>query len=269
MPQAKRTVQQSQSGKHGVGEQISPSGHTVGAVVPNGPARDVALSATLRAAALRHSALHLPAMGSFVHELGGNEYALTSEGKPRIQISDLRVKRRYRKQANLRLFVVDSSGSMGARKRMAVVKGVILSLLGDAYRKRDRVGMIVFRGEGARLFVPPTNSVNIAERQLRQLPTGGKTPLGAGLQLAAKLLGQYLRHDSALTPQLLIVTDGRGNVGPSPSIAASALATKGYPTVVLDSEQGYVKLGDARQLAATLGATYASLEQIEQVVGSL
>jgi magnesium chelatase subunit D len=147
---------------------------------------------------------------------------------------------------------------------MIAVKGAVLSLLLDAYQKRDRVGLISFRGSGAQLLVPPTNSVELAERCLRQLPTGGRTPLVAGLQLADQVLAHYLRKDSALTPLLVLITDGRANSTDQTVLrqAAVALGQKKLATLVLDSEQGLVRLGLAREVAQWLKAQYLPLDQL-------
>jgi magnesium chelatase subunit D len=162
------------------------------------------------------------------------------------------------------LFVVDASGSMGARQRMVAVKGAVLSLLLDAYQKRDRVGLIAFRGAGAELLAPPTNSVELAEQYLRQMPTGGRTPLAAGLQLAERVLVSHLQRDAALTPLLVLLTDGRPNVGTPAQLrhAALSLAQKRIASLVLDSEQGFVRMGTAREVAAWLNAEYLPLEQL-------
>jgi magnesium chelatase subunit D len=162
---------------------------------------------------------------------------------------------------------------MGARKRMVAVKGAILSLLLEAYQKRDRVGLIAFRGSGAELLVPPTNSVELAERCLRHMPTGGRTPLAAGLQLADRTLTHYLQRDAALTPLLVLVTDGRANSGEPQHLkhAALSLAHKRIASLVLDSEQGFVRLGAAQEIAQWLEADYLPLDrmQAEAIVGQV
>ena len=153
---------------------------------------------------------------------------------------------------------------MGARQRMIAVKGAILSLLLDAYQKRDRVGLITFRGAGAQLLVPPTNSVELAERCLRQLPTGGRTPLVAALHLADQVLANYLRKDAALTPLLVLITDGRANSTDYNTLRQTTiqLGQKKLATLVLDSEQGLVRLGLAREVARWLGAEYLPLDRL-------
>lgn len=226
---------------------LHQDGYYVRATPPQGSVRDVAIDATLRAAALRLA--------------GAGEKVVA---RTQITASDLRVKVRQTRTGNLILFVVDASGSMAARKRMVSVKGAILSLLLDAYQKRDRVGLITFRGERAQLLVPPTNSVELAERQLRQLPTGGRTPLAAGLQLAEKVLANYQLQNSGLAPLLVLVTDGRANEGQKAHLHQTALglSRKGVPGLVLDSEQGYVRLGLAREIAGWLAAEYLPLDYL-------
>jgi magnesium chelatase subunit D len=223
--------------------------------------RDVAVEATLRAAALRK------AQGSNSAEiisLPACQPAILPPLHPSILPTDLRIKIRRARTGHLILFVVDASGSMGARKRMIAVKGAILSLLLDAYQKRDRVGLIAFRGPGAELLVPPTNSVELAEQRLRHLPTGGRTPLTAGLDLAGQVLTQHLLKEAALTPLLVLVTDGRSNVGSPLELrqAALALNQKRIAALVLDSDQSFVRLGAAQEIAAWLEAEYLRLDDL-------
>ena len=129
-----------------------------------------------------------------------------------IQEPDIREKIRMKKTSNLLLFVVDASGSMGT-KLMSETKGAIFALLLEAYQKRDRVGLIAFRGMKAELLLPPTNSIELAKKRLEELPTGGKTPLGHGLLTAYQTLDRELRREPDLLPMLIVVTDGRANVG--------------------------------------------------------
>ncbi|HBY96752.1 MAG TPA: magnesium chelatase, partial [Chloroflexi bacterium] len=183
-----------------------------------------------------------------------------------VRPDDLRVKERRRRLGNRILFVVDASGSMAARRRMEAVKGAILGLLLDAYQKRDRVGLITFRGERAEVLLPPTNSIDLAERALQALPTGGRTPLAHALMLAGEALCK--RGDDDLVPLLVLVSDGRANVGiggdarRDAQAAAEALAARHIASLVLDSEQGFVHLGLARELAGWLGGDYLKLEEL-------
>lgn len=236
-------------------------GHAVRAVpFARDTVPDVAIVATLEAAARR-----------LAREQGNGDVAAGAERPPEggaggravaLRFSDLRVHIRRGRTGTLVLFVVDASGSMAARKRMVAVKGAMLGLLTDAYQKRDRVALIAFRGEAAELLVPPTNSVELAERRLRGLPTGGRTPLAAGLARALQVIERSQRQDTGLAPLLVLVTDGRSNVGPSPQGVALAVATRGVPGLVLDSEQGFVKMGEARRIAHWLGASYLPLDQL-------
>ncbi len=129
-----------------------------------------------------------------------------------IETSDLQRKVRVRKAANLILFVVDASWSMAVAERMSATKGAILSLLTDAYQRRDRVGLIVFQKDRALTVLPPTNSVQLAQRALADIPVGGKTPLSAGLRLALETLQQEKLVHPDVLPLMILLTDGAGNV---------------------------------------------------------
>jgi magnesium chelatase subunit D len=166
------------------------------------------------------------------------------------------------------LFVVDASGSMGARSRMAAVKGAVLSLLLDAYQRRDKVGLITFRGGEAELALPPTWSVEAAAARLTGLPTGGRTPLAAGLLRAHETLRLERVRDPQRRPLLVVVTDGRAtgargtdSLGESRR-AAGLLASTGVAGVVVDCESGPVRLGLAGALGTALGAQTLRLEEL-------
>ncbi|HAT30637.1 MAG TPA: magnesium chelatase, partial [Janthinobacterium sp.] len=211
--------------------------------VPDQHPTSLAIGATLRSAALREPG-HLHVMKADLHQ----------------QI-------RVGKSANLILFVVDASGSMAAQRRMEAVKGAVLSLLTDAYQRRDEVAVIAFRGQAAQVLLAPTRSVERAEQGLTELPTGGRTPLPHALQLALETLNRAAHN---APPLLVILTDGKANValdeGGDPwreSLAmAELLAARGVPALVLDTESGYLRLGRAAQLAQTLGAECLTLEQL-------
>ncbi len=130
----------------------------------------------------------------------------------KIMPHDIREKIRQKKIANLLLFVVDASGSMGT-KLITETKGTILALLIEAYQKRDKVGMVAFKGQEAEVLLPPTNSVEMAKKLLEELPTGGKTPLGLGLLTSYQLIKNQLRQEPEILPLIVIITDGRANVG--------------------------------------------------------
>jgi magnesium chelatase subunit D len=167
------------------------------------------------------------------------------------------------------LFLVDASGSMGAQKRMAAAKSAVLGLLLDAYRKRDRVGMVAFRDERAELLLPATNSIDLAERRLRFLPTGGRTPLAHGLEMARETIERTLRNSSALSPMLVLVTDGKANVGLGGTSAwdatlrqAEQIRTRGWPVLLVNPEGNRDGAGLSRALAAALGAECLPLQAI-------
>ncbi|MGN6160765.1 MAG: VWA domain-containing protein [Marmoricola sp.] len=187
-------------------------------------------------------------------------------GRVLLQPEDLRRAVRIGQEANLVLFCVDASGSMAARKRMVAVKTAILSLLLDAYRRRDKVGLITFRGAAADVVLPPTRSVDVAAVRLDEVPSGGRTPLATGLLEAARILRREQLRDPSTRPLLVVVTDGRATDGPDAvgrSLqAADHLAAHDVATVVIDSESGPLRLGLARQLAARLGADHLAIEDV-------
>lgn len=224
----------------------------------NGGDGALALAATLRAAAPHQAARRTPDP-----EQGGDPAATAFALLP----ADLRVRRREMPAGQCILFVVDASGSMAAERRMAVAKGAVRNMLLDAYQRRDRVGLIVFRGARAELVLPPTDSVELAERRLRALPTGGRTPLADGLRLAANTLRRP--EYAGRSPLIVVLSDGRANVsltGAAPledaHAQARALRDAGVRALVLDSEAGGTRLGLARQLAVELGADYRPLHDL-------
>jgi magnesium chelatase subunit D len=180
---------------------------------------------------------------------------------------DLREAVREGREGNLVLFCVDASGSMAARQRMSAVKGAVLSLLTDAYQRRDKVGLVVFRGHEAIVVLPPTASVDAAARRMSELPTGGRTPLAAGLARCADLLAVEKVRDPRRRPLLVVVTDGKATSGgASPVDAARAMASRlahqRIASVVVDAEDGHLRLGLAQDLAAHLEAPCLRLEQL-------
>ncbi|MDN4517133.1 VWA domain-containing protein [Mycolicibacterium austroafricanum] len=189
-----------------------------------------------------------------------------SGGRIILEPGDLRRAVREGREANLVLFVVDTSGSMAARERMRQVKTAILSLLLDAYRRRDRVGVVTFRDRGADLALPPTRSVDIAARRLDDLPAGGRTPLAEGLLEAAEVVRRERLRDPGRRPLLVVVTDGRATAGPDAvnrsRQAAAHLARQGVGAVVVDCENGRIRMGLAHTLAEYLAADHVRLSQV-------
>ncbi|MET8233176.1 VWA domain-containing protein [Micromonospora sp. NPDC005298] len=223
-------------------------GRTTGARVPAGRVGALHLPATVRAAAP-----HQAARGRLT-------------GPLRLRRDDLREAAREGREGNLVLFVVDASGSMGARQRMTTVKDAVLALLTDAYQRRDKVAVIAFRGTGARTLLPATSSVLAASTRLAELPTGGRTPLAEGLLAAADLLRVEHLRDPKRRPLVLIVTDGRATAGTRPldraAAAAAVLAGTGASCVVVDCESGPIRLNLAARLATQLNAPQTPLEAL-------
>ena len=249
IPPESRRSRNRRSGRQDSSVSEDGSGRTIGYAVPKGKARDVALIASIRAAAPYQ----------IVREHNGLVIALRDE--------DLKEKVRVRRKSTTILFVVDGSGSMGAQNRMVAVKGAILSMLYDSYRRRDMVGLVVFRGKDADVVLPPTRSVFTAYRALADIPTGGRTPLNEGLRKGYQVLCRDA--EAGMEPVMVVLTDGRGNVGGGSSSASDALKDaaevvreSGIRTIVVDTETGLVRFGKAVELAALMGSAYILLEDL-------
>ncbi len=226
-------------------------GRYCGSMLPKGELGDIAFDASLRAAVMQQR--------------------FRDKGNLALKIEkrDLRVKRRERRTGLSILFLVDASGSMGARRRMGLVKGTIISLLKESYEKRDQVALVAFRGKGAELLLPLTRSVELAEKLLRAMPTGGKTPLAAGLFTALGQLRTIRIKDPDARPLLVLVSDGRAN---QPFITENAMndamkmaeeiGKQKIRVLVMDCESGYVRLGLAQQLAQLMGGECVSPEEL-------
>jgi magnesium chelatase subunit D len=228
------------------GRNTGAGGRTVGARRPEARLGALHLSATVTAAAP-----HQVARG---------------RGGPGLELrrGDFREAVREGRESNLVLFVVDASGSMAARSRMSAVKGAVLSLLLDAYQRRDKVGLISFAGSDAVVLLPPTSSVEVGAARLQKLPTGGRTPLAAGLLRAASVLRVEKLRDSTRRPLLVLLTDGRATSGADPYNDAlrAAVRLAGTSAVVVDCESGPVRLGLATGIAQAMGAELLRLEQL-------
>ena len=216
------------------------------------------------AGAARSVALHLPAT---VRAAAPKQVARGRTGGPlRLRAGDVREAVREGREGNLVLFVVDASGSMAARHRMEAVKGAVLSLLTDAYQRRDKVAVIAFRGAGAQTLLPATSSVEVAQARLSRLPTGGRTPLAEGLLAARELLRVERLRDPRRRPLVLLLTDGHATAGPRPlersAAGAALLAATGAACIVVDCETGPVRLGLARRLAVQLDAEHHRLDDV-------
>ncbi|MFL6124181.1 putative cobaltochelatase [Actinophytocola sp.] len=186
--------------------------------------------------------------------------------------TDIRHAVREGRESNLVLFAVDASGSMAARKRMSAVTGAVVSLLLDAYQRRDKVGLVTFRGTQADLVLPPTSSVEAAVARLRRLGTGGRTPLATGLLRAHRTLTVERLRDPRRRPLLVVVTDGRATVPirtdpvEDSLRVAGLLAADGVASVVVDCERGPVRLGLPARLAGALGGACVRLDELSSDV---
>jgi len=250
----KNTTLRRGSGKRSTTKTDLKQGRYVRAELPKAKVEDLAFDATIRAAA------------PYQRMREANGCALN------IQKEDLRQKVREKRIGNTFLFAVDVSGSMGARERMRAVKGAIFYMLQDAYQKRDRVGMLAFRRQKAEVLLPITRSVDLAQKCLAEMPTGGKTPLADGLATALLTLARLNKKDSELEPILVLVTDGRANAveedGGDPVTAAIKIAEKirkaKITSVVIDTENDFIKLGVAKKVAQAMGASYYNLNQLSK-----
>jgi magnesium chelatase subunit D len=226
------------------GRTVGGAGRTVRAQRPGDRLHRLHLGATLAAAAPHQLARGRAHPGIVVHP------------------EDLREAVREGRESNLVLFCVDASGSMAARSRMTAVKGAVLSLLLDTYQRRDKVALVTFRGDDAVVALPATSSVELASSRLSRLPTGGRTPLAAGLRRAADVLDTERLRDPKRRPLLVVVTDGRHTAGPDPTGVARQITARGVASVVIDCEYGPVRLDLARRLGAALSGRVLRLDEL-------
>jgi len=217
--------------------------------------KDIAFDATMRAAAPHQKDRAQEGMSIVIRD------------------ADIREKSRVGKVSVTCVFVVDISGSMGAEKRMESAKGAVLSLLEDAYQNRDRVSLVAFRGNDAEVVMPLSSSVDLAYKQLKEMPTGGKTPLARGLMKGYEVLMNERKKRKEFIPLLILISDGRANIGYGKNIKeelmsiAGQLREEGIHTVTLDTEstkRSFVnfKLGYCRDIAETSGGVYYSLNDL-------
>ncbi|QNM05706.1 VWA domain-containing protein [Qiania dongpingensis] len=187
----------------------------------------------------------------------------------RIKSEDIRLKVRSGKTGCYLLFAVDASASMGANERMAAVKGIVLSLLQNSYEKRDKIAMLIFQDREARLLLEFTNSVDLAASRLMELRTKGKTPLAEGIRLSYEILKGVLAKEKTVFPVLMLITDGRATAGEKAPYEeavcqAERFASEAIRSIVIDTEQGYVRLGLAEQLADAMNGYRIPLEKLTE-----
>lgn len=240
------------TGKRCKTRSSSLQGRYIKSTIVKGKIKDFALDASIRAAA------------PFQHNKTDNSLMIE------IRKEHIRVKQRERRTGISILFVVDSSGSMGVKQRMQAVKGAILSLLKDAYEKRDRVGMVSFRRDRAEELLPFTRSIDLAQKKLEKLSTGGKTPLAEALRKAYNIVKKELKKDKKSLPVIIFLSDGKANFslyGKDPIAESLELAKKirneKIKCVVIDTEEGFIKLELAKTLSENMGADYYKLDNIK------
>ncbi|WJR32075.1 VWA domain-containing protein [Mycobacteroides immunogenum] len=192
---------------------------------------------------------------------------VTQPGRlPRPVLADVQWAIREGREGNLVIFVVDASGSMAARQKMSAVSGATLSLLRDAYQRRDKVAVITFRGQEAATLLAPTSSTHIAGRKLQQFDTGGKTPLAQGLLAARDLVARERGRDPHRRALVVVLTDGRATGGPDPlgrtRRAAGMVRAEQVACVVVDCETSFVRMDLAVTLAQQLDAPVIQLDQL-------
>lgn len=221
--------------------------------------KDIAIDATIRAAAPYQKARFAS------NAARSNAIHVFSE--------DIREKERVGKTSSVVLFTVDASGSMGANQRMESAKGAVLSLLMDSYQKRDKIGMVAFKGKDAELILPPCSSVDLALRLLQELPTGGKTPLSAGLSRSLQILQGELRKDEDAKLMMVLISDGRANVGMGGKIREELMEISerarclGIHAIVIDTEiieSSFMemRLGYCHEIAEKCGGKYYPMSDL-------
>ena len=240
-------------GRRAMAKSADGTGRYARSKFPQGKCTDVAFDATIRAAAPYQK----------VREHGDVSIVIESQ--------DIREKVRERRSGCTIMFLVDASGSLGVRKRMSTVKGAILSMLRDSYVKRDRIGLMAFRRDGAEVILPPTKSVEYSYNRLEELPTGGKTPLSEALVTVDEYMTAYARCHIGERCYIVLVTDGRANVPLTPGADANEEVQKmaedmtipSVKWIVVDASTGFPHFDNAERLAMKLGARYFKLEDLD------
>jgi len=257
------------SGKRIKSLSVGRKGRYIKHNIPKGVTSDIAFDATVRASAPYQKTRRMNKV---------SDHAII------IHKEDIRGKVRQSKVSTLIVLAVDSSGTMGALDRMECAKGTVFSLLMDAYQSRDRVAMVAFRGNDARVILPPTNGVELAKKLLTDLPTGGKTPLGLGLMKALNLIKNEKKKDETIVPILVLLTDGRANISIIPGAdpmeeiekLAEMISLENIYSIVIDTEVTKsmkflnFSFGFAKDIAEKMGAKYFRIDQLDyQSLGSL
>jgi len=263
----KDKITRTNSGRRSNTNTDSKSGRYIRSKIPEQKTNDIAFDATLRVAAPYQKSRQQSIVNS---QQGKNSGLSTVNCGLIIEPQDIRQKVREKKIGNTIVFVVDSSGSMVVNKRMIETKGAILSLLIDAYQKRDKIGLVVFKGNEAEVLLPLTSSVELAKKQLEELPTGGKTPLSKGLLKGYELLKNELIKNPKIKPLLVLISDGKANVSidgrnvfEEIKEIANEIKESGIKSIVIDTEISFICFNKSFEIAEALGGKYYKLEDIK------
>ncbi len=249
-------VTREKAGKRSYSRTNRKRGRYIRAIPAGDRPEDIAFDATLRAAA--------------PHQKRRRAADIDNSLALQLKMTDLHRKIRVRRTGNLILFVVDASWSMAASERMEATKGAIFSLLVDAYQRRDQVGLVVFQRDRARVVLPPTSSVELAQKALVDLPVGGKTPLSSGLYVAWRVFENVRRREPETQPMMILLTDGAGNVSMTGQPAqeealkiAELYVHSEIKSVVVNMEHSAFDRGLAQTLADSLHAQCYNLPTLK------
>jgi magnesium chelatase subunit D len=262
-------ITRSSAGRRSTSRTERKRGRYITARPAQGRVDDLAFDATLRAASVHQKTRRKETRDAESAPISNLQSPISPSPRFIVKRQDFHKKVRVRRMSNLVLFVVDASWSMAVAERMAATKGAIVSLLTDAYQRRDRVGLIVFQKNSATLILPPTSSVDLADKALADIPVGGKTPLAAGLALAYQVVRRERTLHPEVMPLLIILTDGAGNVSLGnlpPQLEAYKIANQirdeDIRAVVINMEHVAFDQGLARKLAENLDCTCLSLQDL-------
>ncbi len=242
------------SGRRSKTRTSTKQGHYIKVKRPKGAVKDLAFDATLRAAA----------PFQYLREKNGTAICIKQQ--------DIREKIREKRIGHTVLFLLDTSGSMGINRRMSEAKAAVFELLKESYKKRDTVGLMTFNHHSADIVLQPTRSLDLAHKSLKEIKTGGRTPLAEGLDKSMELMKALQRRNNEIIPVICLLSDGRANYSTksqNPMEAVLKVAQKSAKEkiryLVIDTETGFIRLGLAKKLASELGAEYYNLDELKNI----
>ena len=224
------------------------TGHYIKAIPAKKDYSDTAIDATLRLASLKQNTRK------------NNQKSAKLAIK--IDPEDIMKKVRVRKNTSLVVFLIDLSWSMAVSQRLTATKNAIATILSKVYQFRDDICLIAFHKESADIIIPPTHSIQLAEKAMQNIAVGGKTPLSAGLVLAHEVLSRESRNYGKENIFLILLSDCEGNIslyGKDPQEeaieAAERISMEGFRSIVINSDQMSFGQGNANDLAKHLNAS--------------